>query len=82
MCWRFARSWERRRKETADLIRDREDVASRGIPGGGEAETSPEARAAWLAATIPVEVRLKNLGWGCGGHQSVVVAGVGEDRWI
>jgi hypothetical protein len=82
MCWRFARSWERRRKETADLIRDREDMAFHGIPGGGEAETSSEAGTTRLATTLPMEVRLKNLGWGCGGHQSVVVAGFGEDRWI
>jgi hypothetical protein len=43
------------------------------VPGGGEAETSPEAGMARLAATLPVEVRLKNLGWG------VVVIGV---RWL
>jgi hypothetical protein len=51
-------------KKKADLARHEEDVA--GVPGGGEAETSPETGTAWLAATSPAEVRSKNLGWGCG----------------
>jgi hypothetical protein len=54
---------ERRRKATTDLAGDGEDTAGRGVPGGGEAETSPETGMARLATTSPVEVRLKNLGW-------------------
>jgi hypothetical protein len=54
---------ERRRRATTDLAEDEEDTAGRGVPGGDEAETSPETGMAWLAATSPVKVRLKNLGW-------------------
>jgi hypothetical protein len=70
----------KKKKRDGQPRRRREDAAGHGVPGGGEAKTSPETGTARLAATLPAEVRLKNLGWGCGGRRSAVVAGVGEDR--
>jgi hypothetical protein len=64
------------------LTGDGEDVVGRGISGGGEAETSPETGTVRLAARLPSEVRSRNLGLGCGGRRSVVVARVGKDRWV
>jgi hypothetical protein len=39
-----------------------EDVDGRSIPGGGEAETSPEMGTVRLAAKSSMEVMSKNLG--------------------
>jgi hypothetical protein len=52
-----------RGRTKADLVENGEDAASRGVPGGGEDETSPETRTARLAVTSPAEVRSKNLWW-------------------
>jgi hypothetical protein len=39
------------------LAGDGEDAAGHGIPGGGEAKTSPETTTPRLAASSPAEVR-------------------------
>jgi hypothetical protein len=83
-CWRFVLNRGRRRKAMTDLAGDGEDAASCSVPGGGDAEMSPETGTARLAATSPVEVRSKNLGWRVWDLRmgsTPLAAGVGEDRW-
>jgi hypothetical protein len=44
------------------LTRNGEGVDGRSIPGGGEAEISPEMGTVRLAVKSPMEVMSKNLG--------------------
>jgi hypothetical protein len=71
-------------KKKVELAENREDEAGRGVPGGGEAETSLDTRMARLAAMSSVEVRSKNLGWGCGilGYGVRWSPELGEMGWV
>jgi hypothetical protein len=64
----------------AHLVRDGEDTASCGVPGGGEARTSPETWTARLAAASPVEVRPKTLEFRVRGSPKNLGEGGGRGR--